>query len=46
MEPIITQSAPAAIALAKSPEYLMPPSAMMPPSKPSRARAQSMIAVS
>ena len=42
-EPTIAQDAPAAIALAKSPEYLMPPSAItgMSPA----ARAASMMAV-
>ncbi len=44
-EPIITASAPAAIALLMSPEYLMPPSAMTGMPKRAAASAQSMMAV-
>ena len=44
-EPIITAAAPAAIALVTSPEYLMPPSAMMGTPWRSATRAQSLIAV-
>ena len=44
--PIITALAPAAMALVMSPEYLMPPSAMMATLVPSAARAASMTAVS
>ena len=42
----MTLSAPAAIALARSPEYLMPPSAMTGTPAARAASAQSMIAVS
>ena len=42
----MTAEAPAAIALVMSPEYLMPPSAMMGTPVPSAARAASMTAVS
>src|SRR5438128_781162 len=45
MPPIITADAPAARALVISPEYLMPPSAMMGSRSPARAAAQSAIAV-
>ena len=44
MLPTIAQDAPAAMALAKSPENLMPPSAMTGVPLCSAARAQSMIA--
>ncbi len=45
-EPIMTLSAPAAIALATSPEYLMPPSAMTGMPRAAAAWAASAIAVS
>ena len=45
-EPIITVSAPAASALATSPEYLMPPSAMIATPVPLAAATASAIAVS
>src|SRR3954466_10857467 len=44
--PIITVSAPAASALATSPEYLMPPSAMIATPEPFAAATESLIAVS
>src|ERR1044071_8326569 len=44
--PIITVSAPAASALATSPEYLMPPSAMIATPEPRAAETASPIAVS
>ena len=43
--PIITHDAPAASAFEMSPEYLMPPSAMMATSVPFAALAASMMAV-
>src|SRR5450432_1432098 len=45
-EPIITVSAPAASAFATSPEYLMPPSAMIATPEPFAADTASAIAVS
>src|SRR3569623_667382 len=45
-EPIITVSAPAARAFATSPEYLMPPSAMIATPEPFAAATDSEIAVS
>src|SRR5215471_14981971 len=44
-EPIITASAPAAIALVMSPEYLTPPSAIIGTPEPNADFAQSIIAV-
>src|SRR5688500_15809049 len=44
-EPSMTTSAPAAIALAISPEYWIPPSATIGTSWPAAARAQSRTAV-
>src|SRR5216683_1324241 len=44
--PIITHDAPAASAFEMSPEYLMPPSAMIATSVPFAALAASMMAVS
>src|SRR5208283_898959 len=44
--PIMTQDAPAAMALVMSPEYLMPPSAMMGTPVPCAALAASIMAVS
>src|SRR5215813_15052786 len=43
--PIITQEAPAASALVMSPEYLIPPSAMIGTPVPAAALAQSLTAV-
>ena len=45
-EPTIATSAPAAIALARSPEYLMPPSAITGTPASRAASTASMIAVS
>ena len=45
-DPIITVSAPAAIALATSPECLIPPSAMTGTPRPLAACTQSAMAVS
>ena len=45
-EPIMAQSAPAAIALARSPEYLMPPSPIAGTPAAWQASAASMMAVS
>ena len=45
IDPIITVSAPAAIALTISPVYLIPPSAITGTPVPSRAKATSLIAV-
>ena len=44
-EPIITAEAPAAMALVTSPEYLMPPSAMIGTSWRSATSTQSAMAV-
>ena len=44
-EPIMMESAPAAIALVRSPEYLMPPSAMIGMSRSRPARNASEMAV-